>query len=180
MIPDDIMSDKITNVNSNESLRPGDNDPTLTLISVYSPNMSSNIQFNVQRSSASVAASKPSQLFSLFRLPKRTSIISTTTSNAQLLPIINGSVSNDNMSRRKTSLDTQKSKSKLKSKTNEKYTNNRFISIVRCIFCQCVPVVSTATVTPINDQQMPEESVDDNQTFATNTSAQIETPIKVK
>ncbi|CAF4061971.1 unnamed protein product [Rotaria sp. Silwood2] len=165
---DDVTNEKKTHLKTPRLSRHNSHDPTLTLISVYSPNMSSTIQFNVRRSSSSSSVRKPSQFFSLFKVPKQRSI-SKSLSNTQLLQTVDGVVLDDNTNQTKTNLTIEIPK------TTEQNKNNRFISFFQYLFCQCVPMGSNATVTPaINNNQTKNNNNCLNQISATNTSTQVD------
>jgi len=152
---DDLNNEDISDAKHSDSLRLDSSDPNLTLISLYSSDASPNIQVNVQRASPStVPQGRSSQLFSLFKVPKRESV-STETSNTDLLKTVDGSVLDQNLNTTKPLVET--------SKKRKQDRTNRFISFVRYLFCQLVPTHSNATVTPVNDNS----TIEDNQIIST-------------
>jgi hypothetical protein len=147
-------------------------DPNLTLISVYSDTTKA-VQVNVQRSTLAVS-SNASQLFSLFKLPKRPDLTASTP-NSETLQVIEGTVKTENSTKNDTIVEASKP-----SKTGRR---SRFLSFVRYLFCQLVSVGSNATVTPINDPPIPEEPpVDPNPTqlSPSTTIVFVETPAPVR
>jgi len=115
-------------------------DPNLTLISLYSPDALPKMQVNVQHSLSATTPSPPSQVFPLFRIPQQTPAL-----NTQLFEPVDGIASNQSSSVTKSLV--QASKKRKQDKTN------RFISLVRYLFCQLVPIRSNATVTPTTTQE---------------------------
>jgi len=151
---DDLQTEEISDTKPAASLRSNSHDPNLTLISLYTPDIPPNIQINVQRSSSSAAASKSSQLFSLFRIPKRENT-RTSSPNNQLSETVDETVVDKNSNTTKPIVDISE-----KRKQDKK---NRFISFFRYIFCQLLPTGSNAIVTPAIDNQ----TIEDNQVLST-------------
>jgi hypothetical protein len=168
-VDDDPSSDDMLEVKTNNSLRRNSSDPNLTLISVYSPDKIVNVQVNVQRSSSS-AASKTSQLFSLFKMPKRRSVSESSTKPELLKPVV-GTVSNTNSNKAETIVEASKKRKQDK--------NNRFISFIRYLFCQFVPVGSNAIVTPTNNNQTTYNNNDLSNTNYVPASTQVDQHTKV-
>ncbi|CAF3399020.1 unnamed protein product [Rotaria sp. Silwood1] len=169
---DDLRHEKTIHLNTARIARHNSTDPNITLISVYSPSMSSNIQFNVRRSSSS-SVTKPSQFFSLFKVPKKRSIPKSM-SNTQLLQTVDGVISNDIINQTKPTIEIPK--------TNEQNKNNRFISFFHYLFCQCVPNGSNATVTPVNNNHNTNQTKDStngiDEISTTDTTTQVDTHTK--
>ncbi|CAF1469127.1 unnamed protein product [Rotaria sordida] len=157
---DNLINENVIDLNTPGFSHRYSNDPNITLISVYSPNMSSNIEFNVQKSSSS-RITNPSQLISLFKVPKQRNI-NKSISNTQLLKTVDGVVSNNNSNQTKPGVEIPKRKVQNK--------NNRFISFFQYLFCQCVPIGSNATVAPaINNNNQTKDSNNDLNQISTNT-----------
>ncbi|CAF1266885.1 unnamed protein product [Adineta ricciae] len=117
----------------------------LTLISLYSPDAPSNIQFKVKRTT-STTSSQASQLFSLFKLPNRHST-DETKSTPEVFKTVQGSLKNDRTNKTDGIVEASKQKRSDRS--------NRFITFIRYLFCQFTPISSNVTVTPsIDDQAM--------------------------
>jgi len=130
---DDIQNeDKSEAMPSRETL----SDPNLTLISVYPASESTNMQVNVQRSLSTASSSRPSQLFSLFKLPKH-SHSESVASDADLLRPVDGFLAREQTKTRKPSV-----------KGSKKNKTHRFLSFIRYFFCQFIPSGSNASVTP--------------------------------
>jgi hypothetical protein len=145
----DLNNDEISDTKLSTESSHNLSDPNLTLISVYSPDALPKMQINVQRSISATADFQPTQLFPLFRIPQSTSI-DTSTLNTQLLEPIDGIASNPSSSITKPLVEG------LKKRKEDK--TNRFISFVRYLFCQIVPLRSNATVTPTIDNPPTEEN----------------------
>jgi hypothetical protein len=175
LFDDEIISEENLDLPGHRSLRRNSSDPNLTLISVFSPDAPApQVEVNVQRSSSSAASARSSHVFSLFKFPKeRASSVSI--SNTQLLQTVDGSISVDNKIKVETIVDASKKETKEK--------NNRFISFVRYIFCQFVPLRSNAVVTPATNNETANNNNnnnDCNQVPQTQSIAQIENDPKVK
>ena len=67
---EDDNNDENTDTIPSQSSPHHSRNPNLTLISVYSPHLPSNIQVNVKHSRSSAALSRPSQVFSVFKFPR--------------------------------------------------------------------------------------------------------------
>jgi hypothetical protein len=152
---DDLNSEETFDAKNSELLRRNSSDPNLTLISLFSPNASPNIQFNVQRSSLSAASQgRSSHVFPLFKVPKRESL-STEQSNPEILKTVDGIASDQNSNTTKSLVEASKKRKHDKP--------NRFISFIRYLFCQLVPIHSSATITPVDDNS----TTEDNQLIST-------------
>ena len=137
----DGSNDDKVEVKIHSKLRRGSSDPNLTLISVYSSDTSPSVQVNVQHSTPAASASHTSQLFSLFKLPKRTDP-NASASHAEPLQSIEGVVRAENSKRNETIVEG--------GKMGKKDRRNRFLSFVRYLFCEFVSASSHSTITPSN------------------------------
>lgn len=194
--PEEIGSndEKVNCVNMIQSQHRDSNDPNITLISVYSPTLPSNMQINVRRTSLSSTRSKPSQFFSLFRVPKQRGITKSS-SNTELVQAADGVLPNDNNNNNSNgnnhyttsnnTTDTKTTVDLVKPKVRGK-RNSCFASFFQHIFCQCVSLTSTATVTPaiINEPNTSNNNNNNTEELksisSVNLSPQIDSHSKVK
>lgn len=139
-------------------------DSNLTLISLYSPDAPSNIQFKVKRT-ASTTSSQASQFFSLFKLPNRHSR-DETKSISDILQTVDGSLKNNRTNKTDGIVEASKQKRSDRS--------NRFIAFIRYLFCQFTPISSNATVTPSIDDQ----ATDHNKDYSTAKSEEIHSQVR--
>lgn len=149
-------SEEISDRKPTHSLRRDSSDPNLTLISLFSPNTPPNIQVNVQRSSGK---QRSSHLFSLFKLPKRPNNESTV-SETQSLQTVEGNLSGGKLDTNKSTVETTRDQPEGRA--------HRFISFVRYIFCQFVPIGSNAVVAPAN-----ENSTTDNKQASSTAQSRV-------
>ncbi len=136
---DELPSEELSDAKASPPRRRNSSDPNLTLISVYSPNIASSIQVNVQHSSSSILSPKSTQLFSLFKLPQRTDLDASTINSEPLRPV-KGSISNLSSNQAKPMVETTE-----KPKPEKP---NRFLTFVRFLLCRFLPIRSNAIVTP--------------------------------
>jgi hypothetical protein len=145
---DDLDIEESSDTKPSQSLYRNSSDPNLTLISVYSPETLPNLELNVQRSSATLP-SRSSQVFSLFRVPNRDDTNPSTSDN-KLLQTIDKTVSREDSNTTKPNIETITKQKRDKT--------SRFISFIRFIFCQLVPIHSNATVTPAIEHSTSEDN----------------------
>ncbi|CAF4030209.1 unnamed protein product, partial [Rotaria magnacalcarata] len=140
---DNVTNEKQNRLGTNQSPRKNSDDPSITLISVYSPTIPSSLQINVRRSSSASITSKPSQFFSLFRIPKQIPVVKST-SNTQLLStterVLSEYHTNKNTDRQTATIEISKAKSEKEP--------GCLLAFFQRMLCQCVSVTSNATVTP--------------------------------
>ncbi|CAF1138106.1 unnamed protein product [Adineta steineri] len=165
----DDKDEEICDTKNSQTAHRESNDPNLTLISVYSPDVSPTVEMNVKRAPTS-PVSRSSQLFSLFRLPLRRNV-SVSESRSELLHKVDGTVSDNKSNKCETIVEVPP--------PTTRPNKNRLISFIRYLFCQFTPIGSNATVAPSIEYQTPSDSNDDlNKNQPDDTTVQTETHSK--
>ena len=142
-------------------IRRNSSDPNLAIVSVYSPDTSTDVQVVVNRSVSSSA--KSSKLFTLFKLPKRRTV-SVSTSHSEFLKAVEGTVVVSNTDKNETTVEVSEKQQQKQEKSN------RFLSFIRYVFCQFIPNGSNAIVTPTLVKQTTNDNNNSNEVSPTDNN----------